>query len=146
MADPSRRPDGTLKPGHKVGKGRPLGSKNKVPSDLRGLVIDTDAKLGKDGRGRDGLEGYFRSLAQTRPDLFAGFISKIMPTKPAEAEATFTAGIEQMTFLAVPSAHYFMPDVAETGQVDPWVYSSEEVEALQQIRRVARERAEAEAR
>src|SRR3954463_2410946 len=120
MADPARRPDGTLLPGHKVGKGRPLGSKNKVPADLRSLVVDVAAKLGKDGKGRDGIEGYILSLAVTRPEIFAGFLGKVLPTKSAE-EATFAAGIEHLTVLAVPSGHFFLSDVTEAA--DPWLYN-----------------------
>jgi|SRR4051794_10775776 len=144
MAAPSRRPDGRFQPGHKIGTGRPLGSKNKVPADLRSLVVDVAAKLGKDGKGRDGIEGYIRSLAVTRPEIFAGFLGKVLPTRPAEAEAAFTVGIEHLTVLSVPSNHFFLADAVETA--DPWLYSGAEIEALRQIRQGARERAEAEAR
>ena len=55
------------------GPGRPKGSQNKIPGQIREMVLTALTEEG-------GVE-YFRELAKNHPVAFCGLIGKILPTQ-----------------------------------------------------------------
>ena len=133
-----RRSDGTFTSGPKR-LGRPPGARNKVPRDLRNLVLDTAERHGQDGTGKNGLPGYFDRLADERPEVFAGYIAKLLP-RSIDADVAVDGGTVELTIVTIPQGFYFLPSSYEA---DPWLYAQHEVDAMTAIRQAARERAEA---
>src|SRR4051794_19134155 len=141
----ARYPNGKFRPGNSASPGRPAGPQNKVGKLLRDCIRGSAERHGRDGRGEGGLAGFFNHLAHTRPKEFVQCIAKLVPTADEE-ETEAVPGITSVEVLAVPSNHFFMSDVTLLCQPDPWLYTSDEVVQLQEIRKIARERAEVERR
>src|SRR3954453_4998732 len=107
---PARRPDGTFLPGHSSSTGRPPGATNRIGRDLRNAIMASAKNHGRDGRGRDGEQGFFDFLAAERPKEFAQHCAKLVPTADEE-EDVIIPGITSIEVLAVPSNHFFMADI-----------------------------------
>lgn len=59
--------------------GRPKGSKNKVPVELKRAIMEATAMVGRDGKGKDGLHGYLMRLAIGHPKVYARLLEKLIP-------------------------------------------------------------------
>src|SRR4051794_19005193 len=135
----TRRSDGTFAPGALPKRpGRPPGARNKVPRDLRNLVLDTAERHGQDGAGKNGLPGYFDRLADERPEVFAGYIAKLLP-RSIDADVSVDGGTVEFTIQVVPPGHFLLPSDLDA---DGWTYTTEEARAVQAIRDTARARAD----
>jgi hypothetical protein len=66
--DASQRP-GTFKPGHKKVGGRKKGTPNALSADYKRAVIAAAYFVGRDGKGADGLVGYFQRLLIECPEV-----------------------------------------------------------------------------
>jgi hypothetical protein len=62
-------------------RGCPVGSKNFITREVKEGIIAACNKIGSDGKGRDGLEGYFEFLGRKFPPQMAGLLRTIMPTQ-----------------------------------------------------------------
>jgi hypothetical protein len=77
---------GTFKKGHKKLGGRKTGTKNKKPRRLAEAILGASDQVGADGKGKDGLLGYLRTLAKEDPK---GFISLLRPLIPSNMKSDF---------------------------------------------------------
>ena len=59
----------------------PVGSKNFITREVKEAIIAACNKIGSDGHGRDGLEGYLEFLGRHFPPQMAGLLRAIMPTQ-----------------------------------------------------------------
>ena len=56
-------------------KGRP----NRISHEVKDALLKAAAKVGSDGKGKDGLIGYWERIARDNPTLTAKILAKIMP-------------------------------------------------------------------
>jgi hypothetical protein len=61
--------------------GRTPGSKNFITREMKEAIITACNKIGSDGKGRDGLEGYLEFLGREFPPVMGGLLRTIMPTQ-----------------------------------------------------------------
>jgi hypothetical protein len=66
--DASLRP-GTFKPGHKKLGGRKKGTPNALSADYKRAVLAAAYLVGRDGKGADGIVGYFKQLLIKCPEV-----------------------------------------------------------------------------
>jgi hypothetical protein len=62
-----------------AGKGRPKGSANKTTAALKDAILKAAEAVGEDGKGKLGLEGYLRMVAQADVKAFSGLLGKVLP-------------------------------------------------------------------
>lgn len=63
----------------RAGPGRGKGTPNKTTRILREAVILAAEQMGRDGKGKEGLVGYLKKLADKHPDLFVGLLGRVLP-------------------------------------------------------------------
>ena len=66
----------------KFGKGnagKPKGAVNKTTAALKDAILAAAQAVGQDGKGKLGLEGYLRRVAQDDVKAFAGLLGKVLP-------------------------------------------------------------------
>ena len=63
----------------RAGLGRPPGAKNKVTTTLKEAILLAAEQVGQDGKGKDGLTGYLRSVAVAEPKAFCGLLGRVLP-------------------------------------------------------------------
>lgn len=74
-----------------AGKGRPKGSKNKMPATLKRAAMAAAKEVGDQLNPGEGVKGYLKHLAVTEPTSFASILRAILPTEvKAEVDATVT--------------------------------------------------------
>ena len=61
------------------GPGRPKGVPNKTTTLLKEAILLAGEQVGLDGKGKDGLTGYLRSLAINEPKTFGALLGKTLP-------------------------------------------------------------------
>lgn len=59
--------------------GRVAGTPNKATAALKDAILAAGHKVGEDGEGRGGLEGYLVMLAKTDPKSFSTLLGKVLP-------------------------------------------------------------------
>jgi phage-related holin len=82
---------GTPKP---PGSGRKKGQRNRVNILLKDAIIQAATLVGQDGRGRDGLVGYLKSLAIKERAVYARLLERVLPMQISVQDKTtkvFTA-------------------------------------------------------
>ena len=62
-----------------AGKGRPPGAVNKTTKTLRESILIAAEKSGGDMKGKDGLIGYLKRVADEDVKAFAGLLGKVLP-------------------------------------------------------------------
>jgi hypothetical protein len=68
-----------IRPGERRG-GRIKGKPNKMTRLLKEAVLEAAEKSGYDQRGRDGLVGYLKRMADHHPETFtSSLLSRVMP-------------------------------------------------------------------
>jgi hypothetical protein len=81
-SQPARAPvagRGRFEKGHKKSGGRRKGVPNAMTRELREAILNAATKLGEDGKGRDGLEGYVMMLARKERKIFASLLRAVLP-------------------------------------------------------------------
>jgi hypothetical protein len=66
-------------PGPAAGRGRPKGSLNKTTATLKDAILRAAELSGRDTKGKDGLVGYLRRIADEDPKAFSGLLGRIIP-------------------------------------------------------------------
>lgn len=64
--------------GKKFG-GRQKGSLNKTTAVLKDAILLAAEKSGEDKRGKGGLVGYLKRVADNDPKAFSGLLGKVLP-------------------------------------------------------------------
>lgn len=64
---------------NKAGPGRPKGSQNKTTATLKEAILAAAKATGEDGKGRGGLTGYLKHVAQTDVKAFSALLGKVLP-------------------------------------------------------------------
>ena len=59
--------------------GRPKGKPNMLTRTLKEAIILAAEAEGADGKGKEGLVGYLRSVARTRPAVYTQLMGKLLP-------------------------------------------------------------------
>lgn len=70
--------DGKPKP-PAAGKGRARGVPNKTTKTLKEAILLAAEQSGEDSRGKDGLVGYLRRVADEDVKAFSGLLGKVLP-------------------------------------------------------------------
>jgi hypothetical protein len=138
--NPYGQPDGEgkFKPGNPGGPGRPKGSRNKVGTDLKAMILNAAMRTGfikidengnRIGTGVDGCEGYLMWLCLYEPRTFAGLLARILPyyitsdaLPPVLSEAEMEAELKELG-LPLGLIEYFQtaPAPLDPGEdPDPW--------------------------
>jgi hypothetical protein len=61
------------------GPGRPKGSPNRITKALKDAIILAAQEAGYDGKGKDGLVGYLKHVADTDVKAFCGLLGRVLP-------------------------------------------------------------------
>lgn len=61
--------------------GRSKGTPNKATALLKDAILKAAVLTGYDRKGKQGLVGYCRNLAENEPKAFAGLLGKVLPTQ-----------------------------------------------------------------
>lgn len=81
------------KPGERRG-GRSKGTPNKATAALKEAILLAAEKVGFDGKGKNGLEGYLTMVAATDTKAFVGLLGKVLPLQVhGDSEAPITIKI-----------------------------------------------------
>lgn len=99
-------------------RGRPKGVRNKTTVALKEAILKAAKKVGEDGSGLGGLEGYLRHLAAKDSKTFGSLLGKVLPLTIAGTgkdgaivtDSTVTTRIEIVT---VPASHFLPAPVNE---------------------------------
>jgi len=85
----TQRP-GTFRKGHKKLGGRQKGTPNRISSNLIEKIVQAAEQVGSDGKGKDGIGGYFQRLAGKKEGYFVSLlrqaVQKLMPATEPEGE------------------------------------------------------------
>jgi hypothetical protein len=65
----------------KRGRGRPKGVKNYFTRNVREALFNAENRFGEDGRGKDGLEGFFFKLCGKEPKSVMTMLNGAMPKR-----------------------------------------------------------------
>lgn len=68
---------------NKPGPGRPKGSVNKTTAKLKDAILLAAEKSGGDTRGKGGLVGYLKRVADEDVKAFSGLLGKVLPIQVA---------------------------------------------------------------
>ncbi len=66
-----------------VSPGRPKGVPNKATALLKDAILHAAEQTGEDNKGKDGLTGYLRRVAQEDMKAFTGLLGKVLPMQIA---------------------------------------------------------------
>ena len=85
---------GTFKKGHKKLGGRKKGTPNRFNRDLLQAIPQAADQFGSDGKGKDGIDGYFQRLAGEKEGYFVSLlrqaVQKQVPTTEPENEVVYS--------------------------------------------------------
>lgn len=62
-----------------AGKGRPKGAVNKTTAALKDAILEAAKSVGQDGKGKGGLTGYLKRVAEQDVKAFASLLGKVLP-------------------------------------------------------------------
>lgn len=110
-----QQPDTERKLPPNAGKGRPKGSPNKTTTALKEAILKAAEKVGHDGQGKGGLQGYLQRVAEQDVKAFAGLLGKVLPLQvtgegggPVQMRATVDVAdlsVDQLRALASIPIH-----------------------------------------
>lgn len=73
-----QEPSAVKKPPN-AGKGRKKGAVNKTTAALKDAILEAAKAVGHDGKGKDGLTGYLKRVAQEDVKAFSTLLGKVLP-------------------------------------------------------------------
>jgi hypothetical protein len=78
---------GSFKPGHKKVGGRRKGTPNRISADYKQAFLAVADRVGMDGKGKDGIVGYFCYLALQYPAAYCKLLSRIIDIQEVYPES-----------------------------------------------------------
>ena len=97
-------------PGPPPGRRKPKGVPNKIPRTVKESMTGAAARYGRDGKGADGMDGFWDGVAQRNPEFLAAAITKTCVPPAKETEPTSTGGSITVNVISVPPNHFKCPD------------------------------------
>ena len=89
-----KQPASTFKKGHKKLGGRKKGTPNRINRNLIEVMLKAAGQVGSDGKGKDGIGGYFRRLAGKKEGYFVSLlrpaVQKQLPATELENEVIYS--------------------------------------------------------
>lgn len=95
---PSR--DTLFKPGNALATGR---GPNKITADLKQGIVGAAAELGYDGKGKGGVQGYLKMLAEDYPKQFTSLLGRVIPLQINASPGAFIGAVN---IVGVPTDRY----------------------------------------
>src|SRR5204863_8142329 len=77
---------GTFQGAHKKRGGRKTGTPNRLNRNLLEALVKAAEKVGSDGRGKDGIDGYFERLAGTKEGYLVSLLRPAVQKQAPAAE------------------------------------------------------------
>ena len=105
--------------------GRPAGSRDKLTRDMKEAILGAAEQWGANGRGQDGLQGFYRHLLATMPDVFATHLLRLIP-REVQADVAMTdatpAKIETVNVAVIPVGAFLLPsgELVTREQAEQW--------------------------
>jgi hypothetical protein len=87
---------GLYRKGHKKIGGRKKGVQNTLTRELKEAIINAAIRLGADGNGKDGLEGYLMMLGREEKRTFGMLLRAVLPMQ-VNASVTTTVNVKYKT-------------------------------------------------
>jgi hypothetical protein len=69
---------GSFKPGHEKVGGRKKGTPNRISADFKTALLAVADRIGMDGKGKDGMVGYFGYIAERYPAAYCKLVSRFI--------------------------------------------------------------------
>jgi hypothetical protein len=127
----SREAGARFEKGHAKRGGRKKGVPNKLSRDLKEAIIEAAIASGYDTKGKDGLTGYLKRMADYEVQIFGGMLRAMIPLQvnatlhqpktfksPDEIKAALKErGIPQVTIYRLE--HHDPPEPANHSELDP---------------------------
>jgi hypothetical protein len=63
----------------KKGRGRPRGAQNYFTRNVKEALIEALNEFGRDGKGKDGMKGFFMRMCELKPELIMTTVRAITP-------------------------------------------------------------------
>jgi hypothetical protein len=84
VEEPQQKKRGRGNPNLKKGvslnpAGKPKGAQNKITREMKEAMLRGMAMAGSNGKGKDGVEGYFFHLAWRKPEIFGRLLERLLP-------------------------------------------------------------------
>ena len=84
---------------------RAKGTRNKITRDLREAGIEGAARIGSDGKGKDGLTGWMQMCARKYPKDYLAFLGKLLPLT-IKADVGLGVGVVAINVVQVPRTRF----------------------------------------
>ena len=110
-SEPKRRP-GTFAPGYDPRRSLPnrrQGTHNRIGIQIKKGIFAAAKAHGSDGKGKNGLDGYFEFLAAKHPKIFSTLLGRLMPLHVSVDDTTsgpIGTYVESVTIVGVPSGTF----------------------------------------
>lgn len=93
-----------FQPGNALATGR---GPNKITADLKQGIVGAAAELGYDGKGKGGVQGYLKMLAEDYPKQFTSLLGRVIPLQINASPGAF---IGSVNIVGVPTDRYLTAD------------------------------------
>jgi hypothetical protein len=87
---------GRYRKGHKKVGGRKKGVSNLLTREMKEAIINAAIRLGADGNGKDGLEGYLMMLGREEKKTFGMLLRAVLPMQ-VNASVTTSVNVKYKT-------------------------------------------------
>ena len=105
---------GQFKPGHKPTGGRPKGSRDKTPAEIRDWYFASAEAIGSDGKGTGGGQGFVEAYSREQKDaLYNGMLKLTRPATKTEVEINVSGPPLQVIIASVPRGCFFTKEQAD---------------------------------
>jgi hypothetical protein len=102
------------------GSGRKLGSTNKITRVLRDAILEAAEAVGSDGKGKEKLVGYLKSVAVSEPKAFTSLLSKLIPYQMNVDKISTTTTYRSYAEVSLELGHHglSLETIAKLQQID----------------------------
>lgn len=106
--------------GHKPTVRRAKGTVNKITRSIKDGIIDAAVAHGSNGKGKDGLPGFFQFLLRKDLKSFARLVGRLLPVN-IKADENLAAAMGGVTInvVTVENGRYLSEEEIRTGKLEP---------------------------